>query len=99
MEAVKNIVELGKKVTLIQRGDQVANIFDADMAEIIHNKAEEKGINLILNEEVTGFIGDHYVVKVQHNKNLYKTEVVILGIVVEHNTEFLTHIDNHINDK
>src|SRR5699024_6637704 len=68
-EAAENIFELGKKVTLIQRGDQVANIFDADMAEIIHNKAEEKGINLILNEEVTGFIGDHYVEKVQTNKN------------------------------
>lgn len=98
LEAAENIAELGKKVTLIQRGNQVANIFDADMAEIIHNKAEEKGINLILNEEVTGFIGDHYVEKVQTNKNLYKTEVVLLGIGVQPNTEFLTHTDIHLND-
>src|SRR5699024_3323558 len=96
LEAAENIFELGKKVTLIQRGDQVANIFDADMAEIIHNKAEEKGINLILNEEVTGFIGDHYVEKVQTNKNLYKKEVVLLEIDVQLNTKFLiqTNIKN-----
>src|SRR5699024_8350924 len=55
-------------------------------------------INLILNEEVTGFIGDHYVEKVQTNKNLYKTEVVLLGIGVQPNTEFLTHTDIHLND-
>src|SRR5699024_12483717 len=68
------------------------------MVEINHNKAEEKGINLILKEEVTRFIGDHYVEKVQTNKNLYKTEGVLLGIGVQPNTEFLTHTDIHLND-
>src|SRR5699024_5275283 len=42
--------------------------------------------------------GDHYVEKVQTNKNLYKTEVVLLGIGVQPNTEFLTHTDIHLND-
>src|SRR5699024_12457839 len=64
LEAAENIAELGKKVTLIQRGDQVANIFDSDMAEIIHNKDEEKGIKLVLNEEVKGMIVVHNVKKI-----------------------------------
>lgn len=93
LEAAESFVELGKEVTLIQDGPQVANIFDQDMAELIHKEAKEKGINLLLNEKVKGFEGEKRVEVVQTDKQTYKTDFVLLGIGVKPNTEFLKNTE------
>ncbi len=98
LEAAENFIEIGKEVTLIQRGSQIANIFDSDMAELIQNKAKEKGINLVLNEEVTGFKGNERVEAVQTDKNTYETDLVLLGIGVKPNTKFLKNTDIHLSN-
>lgn len=89
LEAAENFIKLGKTVTLIQRGPQVAKIFDPDMAELIHQKAKQKGIHLILNEEVTEFSGSDRVKTVHTDKQSYETDFVLLGIGVKPNTSFL----------
>lgn len=89
LEAAENFIKRGKNVTLIQRGPQVGKIFDQDMAEIIHEKAKEKGIQLILNEEVKGFSGSKRIETVQTDKQTYQTDLVLLGIGVKPNTSFL----------
>lgn len=97
LEAAENFIKLGKKVTLIQRGPQVAKIFDHDMAELIHDKAKEKGIKLILNEEVSGFKGNTRVETVKTDKHTYKTDLVLLGIGVKPNTDFLNNTNIHLS--
>lgn len=98
LEAAENFIKLGKEVTLIQRGPQVAKIFDYDMTELIHNKAIEKGIKLVLNEEVSGFKGNERVEAVQTDKKIYKTDLVLLGIGVKPNTDFLNNTNIHLSN-
>ena len=37
----ENLSEIGKKVRIIQRGNQLAKIFDEDMASFIHDEAKK----------------------------------------------------------
>lgn len=99
LEMAENLVALGKHVTMIQRGSQLAKIFDSDMAEIIHEKAKEKGIQLVLNEAVEGFVGTNRVEAVKTNKDIYEAEFVLLGIGMKPNTEFLLDTGIHLNDQ
>lgn len=97
LEMAENLVALGKDVTLIQRGPQLANIFDADMAGLIHDEARKKGIHLVLNEAVESFDGAQRVETVKTNKQSYKTDFVLLSIGIHPNTEFLKSTGIHLN--
>jgi len=91
LEMAESFVALGKNVTLIQRGSQVANIFDEDMAQHIAEEAEDNGVNLRLGESVTGFQGndDWRVSVVETDKGSYETDLVLVSVGVEANTTFL----------
>ncbi|GAE91112.1 pyridine nucleotide-disulfide oxidoreductase [Gracilibacillus boraciitolerans JCM 21714] len=99
LEMAENFVHLDKKVRLIQRGKQLAPIFDKDMATIIEQKAKEKGIEIILEEEVQSFRGNHRVEAVETDKQTYTTDLVLLSIGVTPNTSFLKNTGIHRNDK
>ena len=55
LEVAENLCELGVKVTVIQRGNQLLNTLDYDMATLVHSKLRSKGINLKLKAVVSGF--------------------------------------------
>lgn len=99
LEAAENFAALGKEVTLIQRGPQLANIFDEDMAELVHREAKKQGIHLILNEAVEGFEGEHRVQRVKTDKQNYETDFVLVGIGIIPNTEFLKSTGIYLNEK
>nr|WP_289038997.1 CoA-disulfide reductase [uncultured Allobacillus sp.] len=99
LEMAESFKTLGKEVTLIQRGDQVAPIFDLDMAELIHEEAKRNGINLKLGESVTGLTGTDRVEGVKTDKNTYKTDLVLLAIGVLANTQFLQGTGIHLNPR
>ena len=99
LEAAENFAALGKEVTLIQRGSQLANIFDRDMVELIHEETINKGIHLVLNEAVEGFDGKDRVESVKTDKQSYNTDFVLVGIGIQPNTEFLNNSGIHLNDK
>ncbi len=46
LEMAENFKEIGKNVTIIQRGHQLMSPFDSDMAKLIHNEAENKTLML-----------------------------------------------------
>lgn len=97
LEAAESFRSLGKEVTLIQRGTQIASIFDQDMAELIHEEAKEKGIKLVLDESVESFAGDDRVETVMTDKQSLQTDLVLLGIGVQSNTAFLKESGLHMN--
>ena len=83
LEMAENLSELGIKVTVVQRGNQLMNTLDYDMAAIIHSKLRSKGLNLKLNGDVTGFEEkDGGVSVLLHNDAPIKTDMVILAIGV-----------------
>lgn len=55
IEMMENLAHLGLKVNLVEMAPQVMGMFDYEMAQIIHQKIVENGINLILNDGVKQF--------------------------------------------
>ena len=83
LEMAENLSELGIKVTVVQRGNQLMNTLDYDMATMIHSKLRSEGLNLKLNGDVIGFEekDDGISVLLQHDTPI-KTDMVILAIGV-----------------
>lgn len=55
LEMAENLRERGLEVTVVQRGEHVMPVFDADMASLLHNHLREHGVELLLKADVTGF--------------------------------------------
>src|SRR5690625_7424194 len=66
------------------------------MAKLIEEEAFNQGIEVILGESVESFSGNERVEKVRTDKNSYDTNIVVLGIGVKPNTEFLQKTDLHL---
>ncbi|MEC1158091.1 CoA-disulfide reductase [Cytobacillus horneckiae] len=89
LEMAESFVELGKKVTIIERNNQLATIFDKEMAEQIHNEANKNNIQLKLGESVESFSGSSHVEYIKTDKGVYKTDLVLVAVGVKPNTSFL----------
>lgn len=55
LEMAENLVHAGVQTTLLQRGDQVMAPLDYDMACQLHSYLRGRGVDLRLNQTVTGF--------------------------------------------
>ncbi|MDQ0415810.1 CoA-disulfide reductase [Mesobacillus stamsii] len=99
LEMAESFAELGKKVTIIERKDQLAQIFDADMAELIHDEAVKQNIVLKISESVEAFGGREHVEFVKTDKGEYETDLVLIAVGVKPNTSFLegTGIKTSVN--
>lgn len=95
LELADALKSRGLDVRLIQREDQVAEIFDRDMAVLVQNEAEMQGIEIILEETVKSFSGNGRAEAVITDKQTYPTDLVLLAIGVKPNTEFLNNTGIH----
>ncbi|MDD6308518.1 MAG: CoA-disulfide reductase [Clostridia bacterium] len=83
LEMAENLSELGICVTVIQRGNQLMNTLDYDMATMIHTKLRLKGLHLKFNCDVIGFEAkDDGVSVLLQDDSPIKTDMVILAIGV-----------------
>jgi NADPH-dependent 2,4-dienoyl-CoA reductase/sulfur reductase-like enzyme len=89
LEMAESFAELGKKVTIIERNEQLAKIFDTDMAELIHEEAVKHNIVLKMGESVEAFGGSDHVESVKTDKGEYETDLVLVAVGVKPNTSFL----------
>lgn len=89
LEMAESFAELGKKVTIIERNEQLAKIFDTDMAELIHEEAVKQNILLKMGESVEAFGGSDKVESVKTDKGEYETDLVLVAVGVKPNTAFL----------
>ncbi|WP_226646102.1 CoA-disulfide reductase [Mesobacillus subterraneus] len=89
LEMAESFAELGKKVTIIERNEQLAKIFDPDMAELIHEEAVKQNIVLKMSESVEAFGGSDHVESVKTDKGEYETDLVLVAVGVKPNTSFL----------
>lgn len=89
LEMAESFAELGKKVTIIERNEQLAKIFDTDMAELIHEEAVKQNIVLKMDESVEAFGGSDHVESVKTDKGEYETDLVLVAVGVKPNTSFL----------
>ncbi len=87
LEIAENLMDLHKNVHLVELGDQVMAPVDFEIASFVHNKASEKGIELLLKTAVEKFetSGDHLNVFL-NNGTILQTDAVILAIGVRPET-------------
>ena len=83
LEVAENLCELGVKVTVIQRGNQLLNTLDYDMATLVHSKLRSKGIDLKIGGNVVAFEETETGLNVLlENEQPIETDMVLLAIGV-----------------
>lgn len=86
LEMAENLAERGIEVTIVQRGNQVMNPIDFEMASILHNHLIEKGVHLIFNNSVQSF-EDRGKKAILADGTELQTELTILSIGVKPENE------------
>ncbi|MFC0524435.1 FAD-dependent oxidoreductase [Pontibacillus salicampi] len=89
LEMAESMRGIGKEVKIIERGGQIAKIFDEDMAQSIHEEAFAQGITISFHESVEGFEGSGHVEKVITDKGTHETDMVLVAVGVAPNTGFM----------
>lgn len=83
LEIAENLIDLGVKVTIIQRPDHVMNTLDYDMASLVHAKLRSKGIDLKLGSNVIGFESNVDKLSVLlKDDELVRTDMVLMAVGV-----------------
>ncbi|WP_216829964.1 FAD-dependent oxidoreductase [Alkalihalobacterium elongatum] len=95
LEMAENLVDLGLNVSIVERRNQVATIFDEEMATHIHEEAKKHGIQLFLDESVQSFNGTDHVQQVITDKQQLDTELVIVSVGATPTTSFLKDTGLH----
>jgi NADPH-dependent 2,4-dienoyl-CoA reductase/sulfur reductase-like enzyme len=88
LEMAESFHELGLETTVIGRPPQVLKRFDADMAQLVQDELESKGIRLSLGDEVKALEGDAQgrVRRVVSSKDTFEADLVLLAMGVQPNT-------------
>ena len=86
LEAMENIVEMGKKVTLVEAKPSVSNL-DYDLAQIAHKIIREYGVDLKLETMVEGIERlEDGTLNVKTNKGIINVDSVVMSVGVKPNT-------------
>ena len=84
----ENLIEAGKSVKLVELGNQVMAPVDFDIASFVHEKAKQKGLELLLNVGVEKFNDKGETIEVFLNNGIsVETDAVILAIGVKPETK------------
>ncbi|MFN4075684.1 MAG: FAD-dependent oxidoreductase [Cloacibacterium sp.] len=88
LEVAENLIEAGKSVKLVELGNQVMAPVDFDIASFVHEKAKQKGLELLLNVGVEKFKDKGETIEVfLNNGTSVETNAVILAIGVKPETK------------
>lgn len=79
LEVAENLVEAGKKVSLVEAAAQVMAPFDYDMVQILHKELVDHGINLVLGDGLKEILPEKVILS--SGKEL-RAKVVIMAIGV-----------------
>lgn len=88
LEVAETVRERGLQVRIIQRGAQLMTSLDPELAKLVQAEARNNGIEVLLEEEVTGFEGQQHVQAVRTENGRFPTDLVIVATGVKPNTQF-----------
>lgn len=91
LEMAENLRIRGLRVVLVEMAPQVMNVIDPEMAAIVHRELRKSGVELSLNETVTGFeplAGSGVLAQLGSGTHI-EADLVLLSIGVRPNTGFL----------
>lgn len=88
LEMIENLLLHGCKITLIERGAHILPNMDEDMARIVHEYLESKGVSIYTATEVSGFSGqDTKVTAAESSQGAIDCDFVLLSTGVIPNSE------------
>ncbi|MDR0471609.1 MAG: FAD-dependent oxidoreductase [Nitrososphaerota archaeon] len=94
LELGAGLVERGLKVTVVEMLPQILPQFlDADMAKLIQQHLEEKGIKILLNTVVEEFLGETQVSAVKANGQVLEADLIISAFGVRASTQLAKEAD------
>lgn len=89
VELAENLIELKKKVHLIQMDAQLLSVYDEEIARKGEKVLTDQGINIYLSEKLESYEKDKDQIIVKTDKNTLTVDLVIESIGVKPNTKFL----------
>jgi NADPH-dependent 2,4-dienoyl-CoA reductase/sulfur reductase-like enzyme len=93
LEMAENLYDKGWKVSIIEKAPHIIPNMDEDMASIVTEYLEDKGIKVYTGITVKGFSGNGVVNKVITDKEDINTDFVLLSIGVIPNSEITKDTD------
>jgi len=88
LEMAEALSQLGKKVTIVEMASQIATLFDEDMAAVLRQYLEKKGLVVLTSEGLRSLTGqDGKVTRVQTEKRELPADVVILSLGIRPRVE------------
>ncbi|MDR1993504.1 MAG: FAD-dependent oxidoreductase [Nitrososphaerota archaeon] len=88
LELGAGLMERGLKVTVIEMLPQILPQFlDADMAKLVQQHLEEKGMNIILNKVIEEFLGEDKVIAVKAGGEISRADLFISAFGVRASTQ------------
>lgn len=95
LEVADQIVELGKKVRVIQRDEYPMNkVFDKEFSELIKKALEEKGVEFISGHSYESFETENGIAKkVITDNGEFECDMAVLAIGFKPNTGFLQNTE------
>lgn len=91
LEIADQLVNLGKKVQVIQRSENVMDrAFDVEFSELITKALEEIGVEFIVGETYKQFeVKNNKAYKVVTDKSSYECDLAVLALGFKPNTQFI----------
>ena len=98
LEMAENLHERGIEVTLVEFANQVMPPLDKDMAKLVENHIEHKGLNLMLGVGVDKIIDNGKTVVLTDGRSV-STDMTLLSIGVRPNTGFVKESGIEVNQR
>jgi NADPH-dependent 2,4-dienoyl-CoA reductase/sulfur reductase-like enzyme len=89
IELAEAMVELGKKVKVLELNDRILTPFDKEISDIAEKELRDNNVDLHLGEGLKEILGSDRVQGVITSKGRYDADMVILSIGVRPATDFL----------
>ncbi len=89
IECAEAFHRLGKKVRIVEAADRILLSYDEEMATLARYELEGKGVEIHLSEKVRRIYGQVAAEKIETDKGVYNTDLVIVAAGVRPATEFL----------
>lgn len=96
IETAENLVEAGYEVSLVEATSQILRIFDYDMVQILHKELLDKGVNLILGDQVASFEGSNLRLG---SGRLVESDAVVMAIGVRPDTKLAKDAGLELNER
>ena len=87
IEITEALVERGCRVTTVEMFPQILRILDWEMAQLVEQHMESKGVRVLTNTKVQAIQGEDRVKEIITDKATFPADMVILAVGARPNTE------------